>query len=107
MNLELIKQIVNQENVQDFIKEVQLIDALAAEDEVITNLLKIVQRQLYVKNKLIPELNFNLARSKYFLETRIPKTKGKAKPGLTREFVIEETEKFYKKNKDIIKPNFL
>jgi hypothetical protein len=100
MDIKLIKKIVTS-NLPDKIKESQIIELLANDEDTIPMILKILEQERKLKTELVQDLNLELSRAHIYIEIQ-PENKEEEKERFNKKFVIGEISNFYAKYKGII-----
>ncbi len=105
MDLDLLKQIVNS-SLPDEVKEHKIIGVLAADENALPEMMKVLESERRVKRELITDMNVELSRAHVFIDLKIienlPKHKNGHSEGFTKGFVMDEIEKFYTKYKSLV-----
>ncbi len=105
MDLELLKQIINS-SLPDDVKEHKIIGVLAADDNALPEMMKVLESERSVKRRLITDMNVELSRAHIFIDLEVvdkpSKNKKNSNEGFSKGFVIGEIEKFYTKYKSLV-----
>lgn len=98
MNLEEIKTIVNNDNLNSSMKESLIISSLASDKRVIPIIMKMLNVEREENRTLIMDMNLELSRAHIYIDER-PESKTEAKQSFNKNFILDEIAAFYIKNK--------
>jgi hypothetical protein len=98
MNLEAIKEIINDEIPG---KDVRIMQVLAQDPDSATILIRLISMDRYEKTEALAAMNAELCRAHFYIADYVRPEK-KEKKGLTRAFLLQEIKDFYKKHRSAV-----
>jgi hypothetical protein len=99
MNIQAIKSIVNDELTTDEIKRHLIVNAMAMDQNVIPDVMKILEAERKRKKELITEMNHELSRAHTYIDSYTESERA-AKNNCNKSFIMDQIAKFYFKFSD-------
>jgi len=101
MNVKEIQEIVNSPILPTQTKESLIINSLAEDKNVATDIIKILSREREVNQGLISDMNLELSRAHTYIDRR-SELKPESKENFNKSFVLDKIAAFYIKHKGLV-----
>ena len=102
MNINKIKEIVNEVTLPDNIKEKLIISVIANDKDAIPTILEILAKDRSNKKELIADMNLELSRTHLYLDEYMKEGKRQSKKDFNKAFVVGKVGEFYEKYQDYV-----
>ncbi len=102
--------ILNDSTMSDEVKQSSIINVLAKDENVLTTIMHVLQKERLYRKDLLLDMNLELSRAHIFIDDYMPEPvklrKNETGPTFTRNFVLDQIAAFYVKYKDTILHSF-
>lgn len=110
MDIKSITKIVTDPFTNEEQKRRLVINTLAKDDNIISDVLEILKEERVLKNELLIDMNLELSRAHIFIDSFMPPVpklkKGEKGEDFSKSFVLDEIAKFYVKYKSMVRHCF-